>query len=64
MAPEENRPTPRFGPDSPQLSEVRWRLFRRDELPPRLRRLQRLEHAAAAEPDGPRLPARGPRTAR
>jgi hypothetical protein len=28
---------------------VRWQLFGRDELPARLRRLQRLEDAAAAE---------------
>ena len=31
------------------VSEVRWQLFRRDELPARLRRLQRLEDAADAE---------------
>ena len=44
--------------DDPLLREVRWRLFRRDELPARLRRLQRLEDAAlrernGASPDGP-----------
>ena len=44
--------------DDPLLREVRWRLFRRDELPARLRRLQRLEDAALRErngagPDGP-----------
>ena len=31
------------------VREVRWQLFRRDELPARLRRLQRLEDAADAE---------------
>jgi hypothetical protein len=28
------------------VGEVRWQLFRRDEMPARLRRLQRLEEAA------------------
>jgi hypothetical protein len=31
------------------MREVRWRLFRREDLPARLRRLERLEQAAAAE---------------
>jgi hypothetical protein len=31
------------------VREVRWQLFRRDELPARLRRLQRLEEAAESE---------------
>jgi hypothetical protein len=31
------------------VGEVRWQLFRRDELPARMRRLQRLEDAADAE---------------
>lgn len=64
MAFEENRPTTRSGSDDPLVREVRWRLFRRDELPARLRRLQRLEHAAAAESNGHRPPAGEPRTAR
>lgn len=33
----------------PLVREVRWQLFRRDELPARLRRLQRLEDAAESE---------------
>jgi hypothetical protein len=33
------------------MQEVRWRLFRREDLPARLRRLQRLEDAAFG-PDG------------
>jgi hypothetical protein len=32
------------------MQEVRWRLFRREDLPARLRRLQRLEDAALSEP--------------
>jgi hypothetical protein len=31
------------------MQEVRWRLFRREDLPARLRRLQRLEDAAVSE---------------
>jgi hypothetical protein len=40
------------------MQEVRWRLFRREDMPARLRRLQRLEDAAFSErrngdhPDG------------
>ena len=34
----------------PLLGEVRWRLFRREDLPARLRRLQRLEEVAEASP--------------
>jgi hypothetical protein len=34
------------------MQEVRWRLFRREDLPARLRRLQRLEDAALAERPG------------
>ena len=33
----------------PLVREVRWQLFRRDELPARMRRLQRLEAAAESE---------------
>lgn len=32
----------------PLLGEVRWRLFRQEDLPARLRRLQRLEEVAEA----------------
>jgi hypothetical protein len=32
------------------VREVRWQLFRREELPSRLRRLQRLEEIADASP--------------
>jgi hypothetical protein len=32
--------------NDPLMREVRWRLFSRDELPARLRRLERLEDAA------------------
>jgi hypothetical protein len=34
----------------PLLGEVRWRLFRQEDLPARLRRLQRLEEVAEASP--------------
>jgi hypothetical protein len=40
------------------MQEVRWRLFRREDMPARLRRLERLEDAAfseggnSAHPDG------------
>ena len=33
----------------PLLGEVRWRLFRQEDLPARLRRLQRLEEVAESE---------------
>jgi hypothetical protein len=52
MARDPNRPTPRSGSNDALVGEVRWQLFRRDELPPRLRRLQRLEEAAARESNG------------
>jgi hypothetical protein len=32
------------------MREVRWRLFRHEDMPARLRRLQRLEDAAFPEP--------------
>jgi hypothetical protein len=32
--------------NDPLLQEVRWRLFRREDLPARLRRLERMEDAA------------------
>ena len=40
------RPSGRARPNDPLLQEVRWRLFRREDLPARLRRLERLEDAA------------------
>jgi hypothetical protein len=43
------RPSGRGRPDDPLMQEVRWRLFRREDLPARLRRLQRLEDAALSE---------------
>jgi hypothetical protein len=46
------------------MQEVRWRLFRRDEPPARLRRLQRLEDAAAAESNGRPRPAGRPHAGR
>jgi len=39
----------RSRPDDPLMQEVRWRLFRREDLPARLRRLERLEEAAFSE---------------
>jgi hypothetical protein len=44
-------PAGRARRDDPLMQEVRWRLFRREDLPARLRRLQRLEDAAFG-PDG------------
>jgi hypothetical protein len=39
--------------NDPLLQEVRWRLFRREDLPARLRRLERLEETAfGREPEG------------
>jgi hypothetical protein len=49
------RPAQRSSADDPLVKEVQWRLFRREDLPARLRRLQRLEDAAfppAGEPPG------------
>jgi hypothetical protein len=48
---EGSRPRPggRTASADPLVREVRWQLFRRDELPARLRRLQRLEEAADSE---------------
>ena len=45
---EPNRPG-RSRPNDPMMQEVRWRLFRREDMPARLRRLQRLEDAAFSE---------------
>jgi hypothetical protein len=55
--PERNgRPPGRGRPDDPLLREVRWRLFRREDLPARLRRLERLERAAFGDPPPPPEP--------
>jgi hypothetical protein len=35
------------------MQEIRWRLFRRDDMPARLRRLERLEETALSETTGP-----------
>jgi hypothetical protein len=39
--------------NDPLMREVRWRLFRREDIPARLRRLERMEETAfgAPEPD-------------
>jgi hypothetical protein len=50
------RPSGRGRPDDPLMQEVRWRLFRREDLPARLRRLERLEDAAFADRSGERTP--------
>ncbi len=42
----------------PLLGEVRWRLFRQEDLPARLRRLQRLEEVAESELRGDGAPAK------
>jgi hypothetical protein len=44
--PDGGRPAGRARPTDPLLQEVRWRLFRREDLPARLRRLERLEDTA------------------
>lgn len=66
MAPErpDGERRPAFGrARDPLMQEVRWRLFRREDLPARLRRLERLEDAASRAPvtDGP--PPEGEHTA-
>jgi hypothetical protein len=42
------RPATRAAAAQPLVREVRWQLFRREELPARLRRLERLEEVAEA----------------
>jgi len=46
---ERRRPAARASSDDPLVREVQWRLFRREDLPMRLRRLQRLEEVAHSE---------------
>jgi len=36
-------------PNDALMQEVRWRLFRREDMPARLRRLERLEDAALSQ---------------
>ena len=43
------RPPARGRAADPLMQEVRWRLFRREDLPARLRRLERMEDAALGE---------------
>ena len=50
MADSDSRRGARSGSEHSLVREVRWQLFRRDELPSRLRRLQRLEEIAEATP--------------
>jgi hypothetical protein len=47
--PNGERPPARGRAGDPLMQEVRWRLFRREDLPARLRRLQRMEDAAFDE---------------
>jgi hypothetical protein len=42
------------------MQEVRWRLFRREDMPARLRRLERLEETAFSQPPPDRRPERPP----
>ena len=57
--PNGERPPARGRAGDPLMQEVRWRLFRREELPARLRRLQRMEDAALRDraPGEPRAKA-------
>jgi len=50
--PNGERPPARGRAGDPLLQEVRWRLFRREDLPARLRRLQRMEDTALGERAG------------
>jgi hypothetical protein len=40
------------------MQEVRWRLFRREDMPARLRRLERMEDTAFSERPGDQPPDR------
>jgi hypothetical protein len=46
----------RSRPDDPLMQEIRWRLFRREDMPARLRRLERLEETALSERRAPESP--------
>jgi hypothetical protein len=46
---QNGRPDGRSRANDPLMQEVRWRLFRREDMPARLRRLQRLEDTALSE---------------
>ena len=46
---QNGRPAGRGRPDDSLMQEVRWRLFRREDMPARLRRLERLEETALSE---------------
>jgi hypothetical protein len=48
--PKLSGPRQRTSRDALLHREVRWRLFNRDEMPARLRRLERLERVAAQAP--------------
>jgi hypothetical protein len=50
--PDGGRPDGRARPNDALMQEVRWRLFRREDMPARLRRLQRLEDTALSERSG------------
>jgi hypothetical protein len=56
--PDGGRPAGRARPTDPLLQEVRWRLFRREDLPARLRRLERLEDTAFGPDSQEQPPAR------
>ena len=47
--PRNRRPGARSASEQPLVREVRWQLFRREDMPARLRRLQRLEEIAESE---------------
>jgi hypothetical protein len=52
---ETGRQRNRARPNDALMQEVRWRLFRREDMPARLRRLERMEDTAFSERprDGP-----------
>jgi hypothetical protein len=57
-SPNLSDPRHRTSRDALLHREVRWRLFSREELPARLRRLERLERAADGAPGPGRAEAR------
>jgi hypothetical protein len=46
---QNGRPADRSRANDPLMQEVRWRLFRREDIPARLRRLERMEETALSE---------------